>query len=628
MTTEVNDTIERLVISGTGPYTFSFRIFDESELAVYVDTGGLDPVSLVLNTHYTVPAASVNSEDGGTITLDATVAATYAGDTIDIRSNTIIYQPTSIRNQGAFLPVIHEDAFDRLSRQVQDQERRLNQKWGYPDNVDAVAGMTLRSTWADRYAYVNSSGEIEPAAAISLTTLTQSIIGDLLQPQTENEAFYGFVPVNTAYPEGHVRRAGILFDGSDESAELQALANFCASSGVPIRGDADTLIIGSTVTLNCTGDLSMMEISVDSSAVSPAIRVGTTTSTPTQLNGRLMLPRLTNSDKPVTGWASQQTGIELAGLYESEIYVPYVYGFDIGLDCGGYTTGFSYNNIRLGVLVANKRGLRLQGKAVGGWANQNQFIGGRIWIPSSEGAAISGARYILLAPLDVSVTGGATWPNGNTFIGTAVESGEPEYHVEIAGSNNVFLNVRWEGVPPRVKLTGHASGTDTYENTIYGGVNVAQIVFTRTGVCVYNAIINARTASMGGSGAVLNMRNDGSSAHPLIQGFDAGVDFLNKSNSDTDWSFRAAATGIQGKQTGDVNPRIDIDFLNGISQCVRARLTGSAISSAAGVVSLGNTTQTTVGAAGAASALPANPTGYLRFFIGSTEYVLPYYARA
>ena len=37
-------------------------------------------------------------------------------------------------------------------------------------------------------------------------------------------------------------------------------------------------------------------------------------------------------------------------------------------------------------------------------------------------------------------------------------------------------------------------------------------------------------------------------------------------------------------------------------------------------------TQTTVGAAGAASALPATPSGYINFTIGTRAYVLPYYA--
>jgi hypothetical protein len=36
-------------------------------------------------------------------------------------------------------------------------------------------------------------------------------------------------------------------------------------------------------------------------------------------------------------------------------------------------------------------------------------------------------------------------------------------------------------------------------------------------------------------------------------------------------------------------------------------------------------TQSTVGAAGAASALPANPEGYLTFTIGTRSYVIPFY---
>lgn len=38
--------------------------------------------------------------------------------------------------------------------------------------------------------------------------------------------------------------------------------------------------------------------------------------------------------------------------------------------------------------------------------------------------------------------------------------------------------------------------------------------------------------------------------------------------------------------------------------------------------------QTTVGAAGGATALPANPTGYLPIKVGATEYVIPYYAKS
>lgn len=40
------------------------------------------------------------------------------------------------------------------------------------------------------------------------------------------------------------------------------------------------------------------------------------------------------------------------------------------------------------------------------------------------------------------------------------------------------------------------------------------------------------------------------------------------------------------------------------------------------------TTQTTVGAAGGASALPATPTGYWQITIGERNYVTPFYAKS
>ena len=52
----------------------------------------------------------------------------------------------------------------------------------------------------------------------------------------------------------------------------------------------------------------------------------------------------------------------------------------------------------------------------------------------------------------------------------------------------------------------------------------------------------------------------------------------------------------------------------------------AAANGGAGEVVVGSTTQTTVGAAGGASALPATPSGFLKFKIGTVDYVFPYYA--
>ena len=47
-----------------------------------------------------------------------------------------------------------------------------------------------------------------------------------------------------------------------------------------------------------------------------------------------------------------------------------------------------------------------------------------------------------------------------------------------------------------------------------------------------------------------------------------------------------------------------------------------------GTVNFKVPTQSTVGSAGAASALPATPSGYIEFKINGTAYVMPYYAKS
>lgn len=61
---------------------------------------------------------------------------------------------------------------------------------------------------------------------------------------------------------------------------------------------------------------------------------------------------------------------------------------------------------------------------------------------------------------------------------------------------------------------------------------------------------------------------------------------------------------------------------------MRNLMVGGTAAGVSGFVTFGNLTQATVGAAGGASALPATPAGYLRFFINASEFVIPYYLRA
>jgi hypothetical protein len=68
---------------------------------------------------------------------------------------------------------------------------------------------------------------------------------------------------------------------------------------------------------------------------------------------------------------------------------------------------------------------------------------------------------------------------------------------------------------------------------------------------------------------------------------------------------------------------LDADILQARTD---VRILGAAQTVGAGEISIGSDTQTTIGAAGGASALPATPTGYLIVNIAGTNRIIPYYA--
>lgn len=121
----------------------------------------------------------------------------------------------------------------------------------------------------------------------------------------------------------------------------------------------------------------------------------------------------------------------------------------------------------------------------------------------------------------------------------------------------------------------------------------------------------------------------------------AGVDVTGDLNVDTintggqALSISASTTTFTSDVTVAAGQNLEAGFIqvdNNISlqgNKIFAALSNSDIDidpSGTGTVNFRVPTQASVGAAGGASALPATPTGYAKFKIGDTEYVIPYYA--
>lgn len=130
----LSSAINRMDYTGndsTATYSFSYRIFADSDLVVtVVKTSDASETTLVLDTDYSVTGAGAAS---GSITLidtgqDFMSASSYldTGYTLVIRRVRPITQTTDIRNQGDFYPETHEDVFDKLTMVDQQQQEELD----------------------------------------------------------------------------------------------------------------------------------------------------------------------------------------------------------------------------------------------------------------------------------------------------------------------------------------------------------------------------------------------------------------------------------------------------------------------------------------------------------------------
>jgi hypothetical protein len=127
-------------------YQFGYKIFNKEHLRVVVrNTADADSVDteLVLDTDFEVSDASVNNPDGGTITLlDANQAwlnvsnFLATGWSLAIIREVPLEQATDIKNQGAFYPKIHEDAFDYSMMALLQQQANLDRVFRLPDSLD------------------------------------------------------------------------------------------------------------------------------------------------------------------------------------------------------------------------------------------------------------------------------------------------------------------------------------------------------------------------------------------------------------------------------------------------------------------------------------------------------------
>ena len=173
MTLTVNDPRdEYTATAGQTVFNYTFKIYDSTDLDVYVTPNGEDCSDSNLTTAYTV--AGVGNEGGGSITLNS---ATSAGDLVTIVSSIPANRTTDYQNNGDFRPETVNDDFDRILSIVKQVKDKADRSLQFSDCLQGVTSLSLPAPEASKYLRWNDDlSGVENAETPQVTVTDANIL--------------------------------------------------------------------------------------------------------------------------------------------------------------------------------------------------------------------------------------------------------------------------------------------------------------------------------------------------------------------------------------------------------------------------------------------------------------------
>lgn len=336
-------------------------------------------------------------------------------------------------------------------------------------------------------------------------------------------------------------------------AALQTALDAAYSSGRSVVASGSYT---STQTLEIRSSCVLDGVSITYMGSGTAVRAGVTSGSVQRKDIRL--PRVENGNKPSTGWGpvAGSIGVDLCNLYTSEVYVPYVRGFEVGLRAWGMNNeGSSYLNVHLGHLDNNKINQQLGADtATAGWANQLSFYGGRSSHNSAEGTPAVGTKHIHIKALTTTAD-----PNTNTWYTPSLESpGVVEYAIDAeGGSFNLWINPRFEFTGGNAKVRW---GARAVRNRIIGGNMTDNVEEIRVAGQASNSVEGTskrRFRAQGATGGDV-LESESSAAHPVWTVMRTGASAAGDSTS-TQYVMQVASNILRAKQHTDTYDRVLIN---------------------------------------------------------------------
>jgi len=194
----LTSTTNRVSYTGDGSDTtfdYAFKIFATSELLVTVRNNTTNTESTqTLSSDYTVSGAGETG--GGTVTF---TTAPSNGHIIVIRRVMPLTQSTDIRNQGPYLPSLHEDQFDKLVMSHQQMQSQIDRCIKQLE-TDSSATLDIPISRVSSYMFFDASGNLTTVSAALSATATVSSFMETVLDDADALAARTTLAVPTPFP--------------------------------------------------------------------------------------------------------------------------------------------------------------------------------------------------------------------------------------------------------------------------------------------------------------------------------------------------------------------------------------------------------------------------------------------
>jgi len=180
-------------IGGQTAFTFTFLIQAADQLQVIqtplVSNPGGPPVTLILDTDFTIPVTAINDNDGGDITLTAASFPTgaTAGDLFTLSREIPIERLTDFPFRGVFDADTVNFQFDTVFLILQEQERDISRAMTL-DIADSLTSITIPLDRANRFAAYDATGQAIASAGSPPATVPVSVYGESLVSALDADA--------------------------------------------------------------------------------------------------------------------------------------------------------------------------------------------------------------------------------------------------------------------------------------------------------------------------------------------------------------------------------------------------------------------------------------------------------